>query len=467
MRSTPWVRAIPALIGAVLVLLAAVPPAARSEDTLSNVVIVRPGQTLWSLARAHGVSVDAIVEANGLERADLIAVGQRLVIPAPASPPSVAAASAASGAGAAQAVVTVRPGETLWSIARAYGVPVDAIVRVNRLSSANQIAAGQRLIIPPRAEGTPAPPRAVAANRPRSRTPSAVKTPPGKVPLVITVRRGETLFALARAFNLSVDAIAKANGIENRNLLSIGQRVRIPGRFVTPGPPPPPVPIPAMIKFGPKFVWPAQGDITPRFGWRGRRHHDGIDIGVPWGTSIMAARDGEVIFSGWYYGYGRTVIVDHGDGVTTIYGHASRLLVKRGQSVRRGQEIGKVGCTGRCTGSHLHFEIRINGRAVNPVTVFDVQSAVTASASQPPPAADAAAGEETVSRQSVVTDGGTVTTVREWVRQGTVVQREEVAVTTNGCRVTTVRRAFHLVEDNLEKIAEEKDVSHCPRSLER
>jgi len=113
--------------------------------------------------------------------------------------------------------------------------------------------------------------------------------------------------------------------------------------------------------------WPARGVITSRYGWRYRRHHDGIDLASPRGTPIYAARAGRVAFAGWYYGYGRAVIVDHGGGLTTLYGHASKLLARTGQVVEQGQLIALVGCTGRCTGSHLHFEVRINRRAVNPL----------------------------------------------------------------------------------------------------
>jgi murein DD-endopeptidase MepM/ murein hydrolase activator NlpD len=115
------------------------------------------------------------------------------------------------------------------------------------------------------------------------------------------------------------------------------------------------------------FLWPARGTLTSRFGWRYRRHHNGIDVASPTGSPIYAARDGVVEFSGWKGGYGRVVVVDHGAGITTVYGHASRLLVRPGQRVKQGQLIALVGCTGSCTGSHVHFEVRINGQAVDPM----------------------------------------------------------------------------------------------------
>lgn len=113
--------------------------------------------------------------------------------------------------------------------------------------------------------------------------------------------------------------------------------------------------------------WPAKGPVTSRFGMRWGRHHDGVDIGARYGSAITAAKDGRVIWSGPFYGYGRTVILDHGRGVKTLYAHASTLLVRRGARVRQGQRLARVGCTGHCFGPHLHFEIRLKGRPVNPL----------------------------------------------------------------------------------------------------
>ncbi|HCW51563.1 MAG TPA: peptidase M23, partial [Clostridiales bacterium] len=102
----------------------------------------------------------------------------------------------------------------------------------------------------------------------------------------------------------------------------------------------------------------------------GRFHH-GIDIGAPYGSYIRAARAGRVVFAGWKGGYGYTVILDHGDGVTTLYAHTSRLLVRYGQWVETGQVIAKVGSTGYSTGPHLHFEVRVNGVSVNPLFILN------------------------------------------------------------------------------------------------
>ncbi len=122
-----------------------------------------------------------------------------------------------------------------------------------------------------------------------------------------------------------------------------------------------------------RFGRPVGGPITSGFGWRvhpiyrSRRFHAGIDFGVSTGTPVRAADRGTVIYAGWYGGYGYTVIVNHGGGVTTLYAHNSRLLAGPGQAVQRGQTIAAAGSTGLSTGPHVHFEVRVNGQPVNPL----------------------------------------------------------------------------------------------------
>ncbi|MBV8364148.1 MAG: peptidoglycan DD-metalloendopeptidase family protein [Candidatus Eremiobacteraeota bacterium] len=137
------------------------------------------------------------------------------------------------------------------------------------------------------------------------------------------------------------------------------------------GQPAPPGPATASSGF---FQWPVHGPITSPFGWRihpisgVRRFHEGIDIAASSGTPIAAAEAGRVIIAGWYGGYGNYISIDHGGGVSTGYGHCSAIYVSVGQDVSRGQAIGAVGSTGFSTGPHLHFEVRINGKPVDPLS---------------------------------------------------------------------------------------------------
>ncbi|HIK03708.1 MAG TPA: peptidoglycan DD-metalloendopeptidase family protein [Trichormus sp. M33_DOE_039] len=120
------------------------------------------------------------------------------------------------------------------------------------------------------------------------------------------------------------------------------------------------------------FAFPSDAPTSSPFGWRVhpilgyRRFHGGLDFAASYGSTIRAADSGTVIFAGWYGGYGKAVIINHGNGITTLYGHSSELYVREGQTVQRGQAIAAVGSTGLSTGPHLHFEVRRNGTPVNP-----------------------------------------------------------------------------------------------------
>jgi murein DD-endopeptidase MepM/ murein hydrolase activator NlpD len=124
---------------------------------------------------------------------------------------------------------------------------------------------------------------------------------------------------------------------------------------------------------GGQLLWPAQGPLTSGYGYRthpifgDQRLHTGIDIGAPYGSPVIAADAGVVVFAGVMSGYGNAVVVDHGGGLATTYNHLSSFAVSDGQTVGRGQYIAAVGCTGYCTGPHLHFEVRVNGNPVDPM----------------------------------------------------------------------------------------------------
>lgn len=113
-------------------------------------------------------------------------------------------------------------------------------------------------------------------------------------------------------------------------------------------------------------IWPARGTVTSGFGYRWGRLHAGVDVAAPTGTPIWATKDGTVIFSGVQSGYGNVIILSHGSGLTTLYGHQSRLAASNGQDVRQGEVIGYVGSTGRSTGPHVHFETRYDGSPRDP-----------------------------------------------------------------------------------------------------
>ncbi len=127
------------------------------------------------------------------------------------------------------------------------------------------------------------------------------------------------------------------------------------------------------VRAGGQLLWPANGPVTSGYGYRthpiygDRRFHAGIDIGAPYGAQVVAADGGVVAYAGVMSGYGNVVTIDHGGGLATVYAHLSSFSVGSGQSVNRGSPIAAVGCTGYCTGPHLHFEVRINGDPVDPM----------------------------------------------------------------------------------------------------
>jgi murein DD-endopeptidase MepM/ murein hydrolase activator NlpD len=127
-------------------------------------------------------------------------------------------------------------------------------------------------------------------------------------------------------------------------------------------------------KWSGSFARPCGGPIMSRFGYRVhpisgvRKMHTGVDIGAGYGTSVKAAGTGKVIQTGWFGGYGNCVIIDHGGGRCTLYGHMSSITCSSGSNIKQGEEVGKVGSTGYSTGPHLHFEVRINGTPVNPLS---------------------------------------------------------------------------------------------------
>lgn len=124
--------------------------------------------------------------------------------------------------------------------------------------------------------------------------------------------------------------------------------------------------------------WPVRGSITSNFGYRknpfggrSREFHDGLDIAAPHGTPVRAAGDGKVIFAGYRYGYGLMVSISHGYGYISHYGHNSRITVRVGERVKKGEIIARIGSTGRSTGPHVHFMIDKNGRRINPLKVLE------------------------------------------------------------------------------------------------
>ena len=208
-----------------------------------------------------------------------------------------------------------------------------------------------------------------------------------------TVRRGNTLWSISRAYRVDIEQVAVLNGIPDPNRLEVGQRIFIPGAAgkrkaaaARSAPPPRRRPKwavspqdapgarskPRQSRRGQrvKFSWPVRGKILTRFGTRRGTKYDGIDILATPNATVKASASGEVIFSDWGPGgYGRTIIIRHAGGeYHSVYAHNARNLVRKGDAVRRGAAIARVGATGRTEAAKLHFEIRHRTKPRNPLS---------------------------------------------------------------------------------------------------
>jgi len=229
-------------------------------------------------------------------------------------------------------------------------------------------------------------------------------------PLRHILRRGQTLYSVARMYGVEVAALMQANGIKNSRHVAANTMLLIPvtrsGRTPS-GAAPSPAVLQASLAPGlglpegkaapsagsgkkkdarqeaaadqPALAWPVQGAVTGAYGRRGKSdHHEGIDIDGDTGDPIHAAASGIVAFAGTHGDYGRTVVIDHGEGWRTVYAHASELRVVEGDPVRVGDTIAEVGRSGNARGSHLHFEVRHDGRALNPIPYLRGTDTLTA-----------------------------------------------------------------------------------------
>lgn len=231
--------------------------------------------------------------------------------PAPMSryvPPHRAAAVRPQGHVHAHAVYAVRPGDTLYSIAKRFGIDYKLLARRNRIAYPYTIYVGQELSL----RRTAPPPSVIPTPAPRHHATSHPRT-------------------ASRSRHVDVSPPDRSYG-----------RVR--------------------------FAWPVRGKITSRFGTRRHRMHDGIDIAAKRGTAVRAAAAGKVVYADHRIaGYGRLIIIRHAGDFFTAYAHNERNLVSRGDHVKQGEIIARVGETGRATGPHLHFEIRRGATPVNPL----------------------------------------------------------------------------------------------------
>ncbi|HUF53738.1 MAG TPA: peptidoglycan DD-metalloendopeptidase family protein [Dehalococcoidia bacterium] len=273
--------------------------------------VVESGDTLYSISERYGVSVDYLLWNNPNLTADpdLLIIGNELLVP-----------------GIEGIVYDVRLGDTINGIAATYDIDPQSIIEydLNDLDSPDTIVEGLVLVLP--GAVPPPPPEPVLAEPAPAPEPEAEPVAP-----------------------VQVDPPAPTGPL--------------PAAVVAPLPEPEPVIVPS---FG--FIWPVSGSLNSLYGPRWGSFHKGIDIGAPHGTGIAASGSGQVILATYRNnGYGNYVIIRHSDGSETLYAHLSSIGVSLGQYVNQGDYVGAVGCTGWCTGNHLHFEIHVGGSPVDPL----------------------------------------------------------------------------------------------------
>jgi lipoprotein NlpD len=196
----------------------------------------------------------------------------------------------------------------------------------------------------------------------------------GRAGVYHRVQPGENLYRIGKAYGIPYAELAEVNGLSDPSRIEIGQKLFIPGAqrqlpvdVITPRDAST-MPSSGSSEGAPAFVWPVSGSsVASGFGRRGDSMHDGIDIRAPVGTPVYAAADGEVIYSDVLRGYGNVIIIRHSGGFATVYAHNERNMVREGEHIRKGQAIATVGDSGRTTGPNLHFEVRKDNVARNPL----------------------------------------------------------------------------------------------------
>lgn len=315
------------------------------------------------------------------------------------TPPSVAATRAYTREGGT--TIIVGTSDTLEIISKRYNVPSHEIMAANGYNGPRVLQPGQQLIIPKR----------IAQSAPPAISSAPATRASGPMPFSMhVVNRGDTLNNVARRNHITVGQLAAANNLTTTTQLKIGQHIRVPGGQVAAvapaqpqqamsAPPPAVTTKPAVVATAeqpqraqlanektapeaaespvktadatnalPTFRWPVRGRVVTAYGAKTNgKQNDGINVAVPEGTPVKAAEDGVVAYSGnELKGYGNLILVRHSNGYVTAYAHASELMVKRGDSIKRGQVIAKSGQTGEVSSPQLHFEIRKGSTAVDP-----------------------------------------------------------------------------------------------------
>ena len=343
-----------------------------SRTSSWNEYVVQQKETLSDIVmKFSGITVQDVVRANELKNPNQLKDQQMLLIPTSETNIDETLEEVrlrkARLAASKEAVVplevknyTVQNGDSLWSIANSMNVEVDTLIGCNTLGNVLR--------------------------------PNAILRVPNQDGIFHKFKSGDTIEKVCTTYKVKIERIKQVNPTVDLTSLKPGSELFLPGARIEAAEPKEtiekkkdkatktdskkksPKQSDKSINEGGGFKWPVAGTITSNYGWR--RHpitrrsdfHSAIDIKAPHGAPIRASRGGKVVYAGWMSGYGKTVVIEHSYGYSTLYGHCSSIEVNKGDSVSVNEVIARVGATGRATGAHVHFELRSGNRPVNPIT---------------------------------------------------------------------------------------------------
>lgn len=347
-------------------LISSTDQSALDEDIHWTEVVLEQGDTLESISEEFNISVEDLRQSNGLKKNEKPDMSEVLYVPDSHDDVTATllfvrklqreeALLAKKGKLLEVTEYAVQEGDTLWAISNKFDLDVDTLVGSNKsilTKDINHLKLGTKLRIP------------------------------NQDGIFVKAGKRDTVSKLADKYGSTKESVITANAMTS-DVLIVGEEIFLPGGKMVEASE---VRITSKTKDGTRsrtirltqttvrgYSWPVFGQISSGFGWRkspfGRRRvfHSGLDIRAPRGSVIRAAATGTVVHAGWMGGYGKTIVVAHPNGQTTLYGHCSKLIARPGMKVSRGQTVALVGSTGRSTGNHCHFEVRTNGAPRNPL----------------------------------------------------------------------------------------------------
>ena len=388
----------------VMQILLILPLGLSAEDQIH---IIKKGDTLYSLSKRYGTTVDELKRLNNLSDNNL-SIGQKLIVkkdvkpskpivPVPVTKPATPEITESSSSPQISALpgseinpslslekkipadyyYTVKAGDNLYRIAINHNIKLEELLAWNNFANSSiPIHPGDKLVIKNPAE---LPETKIVPEEVISEPNPAVATVPAKndtvlIERVYVVQKKDTLYRIATNNGMTVEELMQLNNLTSPDL-KVGQKLYLSGK-----PRPEPLTSPTAIlteeelmkrdKIRDDLIMPVEGKVISEYGLRNGRPHKGIDLGAKAGTPIYAVLDGTVVYAGIQGSYGNVIVIEHPDFVMTVYAHNEKNMVNVNDVVKQGQQIATVGATGNAQGTHLHFEYRLKGKAINPRKVL-------------------------------------------------------------------------------------------------